>query len=165
MRFFTGFFPLFLCSSASFYLQIKRYICLCSSRLSNFYLHAYFWKMKGYFISFHFFFLSRKVTLSLLQGCPWTEHSAHTALKKTDLRTLREVGARAVWSLFGESKAVKLFTDWFLCLLSKEKASRRESLQSPSLHQNWDFYVETIHTTLVATYSHSYFMNNKICLH
>ena len=40
---------------------------------------------------FHFFFFfSGKVTLSLLQGCPWTEHPPHTTLKLTYFRTLRK---------------------------------------------------------------------------
>lgn len=47
----------------------------------------------------------------------------------------------------------------------KKKQAGESPRNPPSSHQKGDFYVETIHTTLVATYSHSYFMNNKICLH
>lgn len=121
IRFFTGFFP-FLSSPASFYLQIKRYICLCSSRLSNFYLHAYFWKMKEYFISY---FFSGKVTLSLLQGCPWTKHPLHTTLKQTYFHTLRKWEPGSFEPILGKQGNETIYG----MVLPFQKASFGESLQ------------------------------------
>lgn len=106
--------------------------------------------MKVYFISF--FFFSWKVTLSLLQGCPWTEHIPHTTLKKTDFRTLWKWELGSFLNLFWESKGMKLFMEWFSppYLLSK-KARLSKSLQFLSSYWNRNFYMKTIHTSLVVT--------------
>lgn len=107
-RFFTGFFP-FLSSPASFYLQIKRYICLCSSRLSNFYLHAYFWKMKVYFISF--FPLER----SLCPSCKVVPgRNIHRIQHESSLIFAHDVsGSQGRLNLFWEGKGRKLFMERF----------------------------------------------------
>lgn len=52
---------------------------------------------------FHFFFFfSGKVTLSLLQGCPWTEHPLHTTLKQTYFHTLRKWEPGSFEPILGE---------------------------------------------------------------
>lgn len=119
IRFFTGFFP-FLSSPASFYLQIKRYICLCSSRLSNFYLHAYFWKMKVYFISCFFvclFWKGHSVPTTRLS----LDRTSTTYNIKADLFShITEVGARVVGTYFGRAREMKLFVEWFFYLFKKQ---------------------------------------------
>lgn len=149
MRFFTGFFP-FLCSSASFYLQIKRYICLCSSRLSNFYLHAYFWKMKVYFISFFFFLKGHSVPPTRLS---LDRTLAPHSIKEDWFSHITEVGARVVLNLFWESKGMRLFMEWFFFLTFFQKNKQGwEDPYNSSLHIETEiFYMKTIHTTLVVT--------------
>lgn len=100
MRFFTGFFP-FPLQPRFFLSSNKKIYLLMFFQAVKFLLACIFLENESIF---HFIFFSRKVTLSLLQGCPWTEHTPHTTLKKTDSRPLRKWEPGSFWTYFGRAR-------------------------------------------------------------
>lgn len=122
IRFFHRFSP-FPIQPCFFLSSNKKIYLLMFFQAVKFLLACIFLENESIF-HFLFFFFSVKVTLSLLQGCPLTEHPPHTTLKQTYFCMLRKWEPGSLEPILGQQRNGTIYGIGFT-------SSKKQGLKNP----------------------------------